>query len=134
RIGRLMGPSHYAKGWNGTATFGSFGAAAGAGSLLGLDETQMLHAMGIAGTQAAGLKSVFGTMSKPLHAGKAAQNGLIAARLAARGFTSHTDILGAAQGFADTQSTTVDVAAGLEPRALPWVVEALFKYHACCYL
>src|SRR5258706_3392422 len=61
RVGRLMGGSHYAKGWHGTATFGSFGAAAAAGHLLGLDATQMLHAFGIAGTQAAGLKSVFGT-------------------------------------------------------------------------
>jgi 2-methylcitrate dehydratase PrpD len=134
RIGRLLGPSHYAKGWHGTATFGSFGAAAACAHLLDLDEAHLLHALGIAGTQAAGLKSVFGTMSKPLHAGKAAQNGLLAARLAARGFTSDTDILGSSQGFAATQSTTVDVAAALEERALPWVVDALFKFHAACYL
>jgi 2-methylcitrate dehydratase PrpD len=134
RVGRLMGPSHYAKGWHTTATFGSFGAAAAAAHLLGLDEGQLLHAFGIAGTQAAGLKSVFGTMSKPLHAGKAAQNGLLAARLAARGFTSDTDILGSSQGFAATQSTSVDVAAGLEDRPRPWVVDALFKFHAACYL
>ena len=134
RVARLLGPSHYAKGWHGTATFGSFGAAAAAAHLLDLDEVRLLHALGIAGTQASGLKSVFGTMSKPLHAGKAAQNGVLAARLAARGFTSDTDILGSAQGFAATQSTTVDLAAGLEPRSLPWVVDALFKYHAACYL
>ena len=134
RIGRLMGPSHYAKGWHGTATFGSFGAAAAAAHLLDLDEVRLVHALGLAGTQAAGLKSVFGTMSKPLHAGKAAQNGLLAARLAARGFTSDTDILGSAQGFVATQSTTADIAAALEPRDRPWVVEALFKYHAACYL
>jgi 2-methylcitrate dehydratase PrpD len=134
RIGRLMGPSHYVHGWHGTATFGTFGAAAAAGRLLGLDEAAMLHAFGLAGTQAAGLKSVFGTMSKPLHAGKAAQSGLMAARLAARGFTSDTDILGSQQGFADTQSTTVDLAAALAPRNDPWVVDALFKYHAACYL
>ena len=134
RIGRLMGPSHYAKGWHGTATFGSFGAAAAAAHLLDLDEAQLLNALGVAGAQAAGLKSVFGTMTKPLHAGKAAQNGVLAARLAARGFTSDTDILGSSQGFAATQSTTVDPAALLEPRAKPWVVEALFKYHAACYL
>ncbi len=99
RIGRLMGPSHYAKGWHGTATFGTFGAAAAAGHLMDLDEAAMLHAFGLAGTQAAGLKSVFGTMAKPLHAGKAAQSGLLAARLAGRGFTSDTDILGSAQGL-----------------------------------
>ena len=134
RIGRLMGPSHYAKGWHGTATFGTFGAAAAAGHLMDLDEAAMLHAFGLAGTQAAGLKSVFGTMAKPLHAGKAAQSGLLAARLAGRGFTSDTDILGSSQGFADTQSTTVDLEAALQPRNAPWVVDALFKYHAACYL
>ena len=134
RVARLLGPSHYAKGWHGTATFGAFGAAAAAAHLLDLDEERLLHALGLAGTQAAGLKSVFGTMAKPLHAGKAAQNGVLAARLAARGFTSDTDILGSAQGFAATQSTTMDLAAALEPRAKPWVVEALFKYHAACYL
>ncbi len=134
RVGRVLGASHYAKGWHGTATFGAFGAAAAAAHLLDLDEATLLHAFGLAGTQAAGLKSVFGTMAKPLHAGKAAQNGVLAARLAARGFTSDTDILGSGQGFAATQSTTVDTAAATEPRAQPWVVDALFKYHAACYL
>jgi len=73
-------------------------------------------------------------MSKPLHPGKAAQNGLLAARLAARGFTSDTDILASVQGFTATQSTTSDPEAGLAERPAPWVVEALFKYHAACYL
>ena len=134
RVSRLMGPSHYAKGWHSTATTGTFGAAAAAARLLGVTGAALNHTFGIAGTQAAGLKSVFGTMSKPLHAGKAAQSGLLAARLAARGFTSDTDVLGSKQGFADTQSTTVDAAAGLAPRDAPWVVEALYKYHAACYL
>jgi 2-methylcitrate dehydratase PrpD len=134
RISRLMGPSHYAKGWHSTATTGTFGAAAAAARLLGVRGEPLLHAFGLAGTQAAGLKSVFGTMSKPLHAGKAAQNGLLAARLAARGFTSDTDILGSQQGFAATQSSTADAAAGLAPRDAPWVTQALYKYHAACYL
>jgi 2-methylcitrate dehydratase PrpD len=134
RIARLLGPSHYAKGWHTTATTGTFGAAAAAAHLLGVEGEALAHAFGLAGTQAAGLKSCFGTMSKPLHPGKAAQNGLLAARLAARGFTSDTDILASAQGFADTQSTTADPALGLADRATPWVVEALFKYHAACYL
>lgn len=134
RIARLVGPSHYAKGWHATATLGTFGAAMAAGRLLGVEGEALEHAFGIAGTQAAGLKSVFGTMSKPLHPGKAAANGLLAARLAARGFTSDVDILQSRQGFTDTQSTTANAAAGLEDRAQPWVVEALFKYHAACYL
>jgi 2-methylcitrate dehydratase PrpD len=134
RIARLLGPSHYAKGWHTTATTGTFGAAAAAAHLLGVEGEALTHAFGLAGTQAAGLKSCFGTMSKPLHPGKAAQNGLLAARLAARGFTSDTDVLASAQGFADTQSSTADAALGLADRTAPWVVEALFKYHAACYL
>ncbi len=134
RVSRLMGSSHYAKGWHSTATTGTFGAAVAAARLLGVTGEALTHALGIAGTQAAGLKSVFGTMSKPLHAGTAARNGLLAARLAARGFTSDIDILGSTQGFADTQSTTVDTEAALASRAAPWVVEALYKYHAACYL
>jgi 2-methylcitrate dehydratase PrpD len=135
RVARYMGSSHYAKGWHGTATFGTFGATAAAAKLWGLSKTQLLHAFGLAGTQAAGLKSVFGTMSKPLHPGKAAQNGLLSARLARAGFTSDVDILASVQGFADTQSTTAKPASLLErhPRGFH-VVDALFKYHAACYL
>ena len=134
RIARLLGPSHYARGWHTTATTGTFGAAAAAARLLGVEGAALTHAFGLAGTQAAGLKSCFGTMSKPLHPGKAAQNGLLAARLAARGFTSDADILASDQGFVATQSTTADPAAALAPRETPWVVDALFKYHAACYL
>ena len=70
----------------------------------------------------------------PIARSDAAANGLLAARLSARGFTSDVDILETKQGFTDTQSTTANAAAGLEDRAQPWVVEALFKYHAACYL
>ncbi|HWA61097.1 MAG TPA: MmgE/PrpD family protein [Caulobacteraceae bacterium] len=134
RIARWLGPSHYAKGWHTTATTGTFGAAVAACRLLGVEGEAFGHALGLAGTQAAGLKSVFGTMAKPLHPGKAAANGLLAARLAARGFTSDPDILTSVQGFTDTQSTTADPEAGLAPRPVPWVAEALFKHHAACYL
>lgn len=135
RVGRLLGPSHYAKGWHATATFGTFGAMAAAAKLLGLNDEQTRHGFGLAGTQAAGLKSVFGTMSKPLHAGKAAQNGLLAARLASRGFTSDTEILDSDQGFAAVESTTVNREAALiDPSQRFYVTDALFKYHAACYL
>ena len=135
RVGRLLGPSHYAKGWHATATYGTFGAMAAAARLIGLNDEQTRHAFGLAGTQAAGLKSVFGTMSKPLHAGKAAQNGLLAARLAAKGFTSDTEILDSDQGFAAVQSTSINREAALaEPAQGFYVADALFKYHAACYL
>src|SRR5262249_51517142 len=104
RVGTLVAPGHYGRGFHATATVGSFGAAAACAHLLGLDADKTATALGIAGTQAAGLKWMFGTMCKPLHAGKAAQNGLIGATLAARGFTSRGDVLECAQGFAATQS------------------------------
>jgi 2-methylcitrate dehydratase PrpD len=134
RVARLMGPSHYAKGWHTTATCGTFGATVAACRLLGVEGERLTYALGLAGTQATGLKSMFGTMAKPLHPGKAAQSGLLAARLAAKGFTSDLDVLASPQGFAATQSTTVDPEAGLAPRDIPWVADALFKYHAACYL
>lgn len=135
RIGDLVAPSHYQKGFHATATVGSFGAAAGVGHLLGLEGEAMARALGIAATQAAGLKAQFGTMCKPLHAGKAAGNGLLAARLARRGFTSRPDILEASQGFADTQSDDFHDQHALQaPRRGFHVRENLFKYHAACYL
>src|SRR5882757_6226154 len=93
RIGMALRPGHYNLGFHATGTVGVFGAAAACARLLGLDAATTAQALGIAGTQAAGLKSQFGTMSKPFHAGKASQSGLLAARLAARGFSSRTDLV-----------------------------------------
>jgi 2-methylcitrate dehydratase PrpD len=94
----------------------------------------MAAALGIAGTQAAGLKSQFGTMCKPFHAGKAAQNGLLAARLAARGFSSRTDLIECVQGFAATHGPDFSPAAALTAPAGGFHILAnLFKYHAACY-
>jgi len=135
RIGALVAPGHYGRGFHATATVGSFGAAAACARLLGLDAGKIAIALGIAGTQAAGLKSMFGTMCKPLHAGKAAQNGLIGATLAARGFTARPDVLECAQGFAATQSPDFhpDRALAEPPRGYH-LRDNLFKYHAACYL
>jgi len=135
RVGALCGHSHYMRGFHPTATIGTFGAAAAAGRLLGLDCARMQMAFGAAGTQAAGLKSAFGTHCKPLHAGRAAEAGLLAARLAARGFTAHRDILGDEQGFAKTQSDGFDLtAAQADPAGGFHVTRTLFKYHAACFL
>ena len=136
RIGRAISPGHYdVVGFHATGTVGTFGAAAGCAHLLGLDEDQTLHALGIAATQAAGLKSMFGTMCKPLHAGRAAQNGLLAAKLAARGFTARPDSLECRQGFAATHSPDFWPERALEEPAGGWHIRAnLFKYHAACYL
>jgi 2-methylcitrate dehydratase PrpD len=135
RVGVTVWPGHYARGFHSTATAGSFGAAAACARLMRLDAAQTAMALGIAATQAAGLKSMFGTMCKPLHAGKAAQNGLLAARLAARGFTSRPDAIECAQGFAATQSPAFKPEAALEdPPGGYYLRGNLFKYHAACFL
>ena len=135
RIGLALSPGHYALGFHSTATIGSLGAAAACARLLGLDAEQTAVALGIAGTQAAGLKSQFGTMCKPFHAGKAAQNGLLAARLAARGFSSRTDLLECVQGFAATHGPDFSPEAALAAPADGFHILAnLFKYHAACYM
>jgi 2-methylcitrate dehydratase PrpD len=136
RLGLLLAPGHYnTLGFHATGTLGSFGAAAACAHLLALDAERFATALGIAGTQAAGLKSMFGTMCKPLHAGKAAYHGLLAARLAQRGFTSRGDVLECAQGFARTHSPDFNPADALaEPPGGFHIRNNLFKYHAACYM
>jgi 2-methylcitrate dehydratase PrpD len=135
RIGLALQPGHYNLGFHSTGTLGSFGAAAACARLLGLQTIPTAAALGIAGTQAAGLKSQFGTMCKPFHAGKASQNGLLAARLAARGFTSRADIIECMQGFAPTHGPDfAPEAARTTPEKGFHLFANLFKYHAACYL
>src|SRR5437763_6501446 len=135
RIGSALSPGHYNLGFHATGTLGAFGAAAACARLLGLDAEATARALGIAGTQAAGLKSQFGTMCKPFHAGKASQNGLLAARLAARGFSSRPDLVECEQGFALTHGTDFNPEAALaDPPNGFHIFANLFKYHAACYL
>ncbi|WP_428486455.1 MmgE/PrpD family protein [Rhodopila sp.] len=136
RIGRTIAPGHYdGLGFHATATVGSFGAAAACAHLLRLDTETFATALGIAGTQAAGLKSMFGTMCKPLHAGKASYHGLMAAKLASRGFTSRTDVVECGQGFARTHSPDFNPDRAFDPPPNGWwIVNNLFKYHASCYM
>jgi 2-methylcitrate dehydratase PrpD len=134
-VGRYAGGGHYARGWHATATFGTFGAAAAASRLLGLDAAQTATALGIAGSRAAGLKAQFGTMTKPLHAGLAATAGLEAAQLAARGFTSRGDILEAHQGFMATQADGASVDRFQQALSTAdFTPDICFKHHAACYL
>jgi 2-methylcitrate dehydratase PrpD len=136
RLGLLLAPGHYnVLGFHATGTLGSFGTAAACAHLLGLEAEQFVTALGIAGTQAAGLKSMFGTMCKPLHAGKAAYHGLLAARLAKRGFTSRGDVVECAQGFARTHSPDYHPDKALTtPHGGFHIRNNLFKYHAACYM
>src|SRR5436309_5629425 len=134
-IGSALRPGHYDLGFHATGTVGCFGAAAACAHLLGLDAEATTRALGIAGTQAAGLKSQFGTMCKPFHAGKASHNGLLAARLAARGFSSRPDLVECEQGFAPTHGPDFNPeAAFAEPPNGFHIHANLFKYHAACYL
>ena len=134
RIGVAVSPGHYAAGFHATATLGTFGAAAACARLLGLGAADTAVALGIAATEAAGLKSMFGTMCKPLHAGKASADGLLAAQLAARGFTSRSDAIEAGQGFASTHGPDFDPQAALrDPDCGLYLRRNLFKYHAACY-
>src|SRR4249920_178028 len=135
RVGRLVAPNHYQRGFHSTGTVGSFSATAAAGRMLGLSDTQLAVAFGIAATQAAGLKSNFGTMCKPLHAGTASEHGLRAARLAAKGFTARGDSLECDQGFASSQSDHLEIDSALGEPPQGWHLRNnLFKHHASCYL
>jgi 2-methylcitrate dehydratase PrpD len=108
RIGNAVYPAHYNTGWHITGTVGVFGAAAAAGKLMGLTEQQMLWALGLASTQPVGLQEMFGTMTKSFHPGRAAQNGLTSALMAARNFTSSTQSIEAKYGWANVLSTQHD--------------------------
>jgi 2-methylcitrate dehydratase PrpD len=133
RIGAAIVPSHYLRGFHPTGTAATFGVAAAAGRLLGLDSLQMQAALGIAGTQAAGLKAMFGTMCKPLHSGKAAVNGILSAKLAAAGFDTAPDVLGSPQGFLAAQSDGFDAAFLGTEFGEPWhTLGIVFKLHAAC--
>ncbi|HEX4829891.1 MAG TPA: MmgE/PrpD family protein [Trebonia sp.] len=88
RLRVAIGEEHYSRGWHITSTLGVFGAAAAAGRLLGLDGEQFGRAVGLASSQVGGVHANFGTMTKPFHAGFAAERGLLSARLARRGFTA----------------------------------------------
>jgi 2-methylcitrate dehydratase PrpD len=130
-----MNPHHYALGFHATGTLGTFGAAAACAHLLGLDGTAWAHALALAGTQASGLKSGFGTMAKPLHAGRAAQNGLFSALAARGGFVANPEVIETAQGFAATHGTPELDGDRLRAYDGKWLIcDTLFKYHASCYL
>ena len=133
RVGLLATADHYAQGFHPTGTVGTLAAAAASANLMQLNEQTTAVAFGIAGTQAAGLISSFGTMSKPLHAGRAAANGLLAARLADCGFTGRSDTLEAPYGFVRSHGAAPDVERALESPSRGFhILENVFKFHAAC--
>ncbi len=110
RIGNAVYPNHYDVGWHITGTAGVFGAAAAAGRLMGLNEQQMVWALGLAASQPVGLRESFGSMNKSFNPGRAASNGLFAAILASKNYTSSDGMIEAKRGWANTISTKQDWA------------------------
>ncbi|WP_283134127.1 MmgE/PrpD family protein [Rhizohabitans arisaemae] len=134
RVNRAVTPSHYLNGFHTTASVGVFGAAAASAHLLRLGPRRTGHALGLAATAASGLKSAFGSWGKSLQVGRAAAEGLLAARLARRGAIGPVDGIGCAQGFAPTHADAVDLAEAMTAAGTPWYCrEILYKFHASCY-
>jgi 2-methylcitrate dehydratase PrpD len=132
RVGLSVFPEHYDIGWHITGTAGVFGAAAASGILLGLNARQMAWALGLAATQSAGLREMFGSMCKSLHPGRAAQNGLTAALLASRDFTSTEQAIEAPRGFAQVLSTQFDPAVITDGWGERWeLTNNMYKPYAC---
>ena len=116
RLGNVMNPRHYhQRGWHCTSSIGTVGAAAAAARMLGLGVQATQHALGIAASSACGLKENIGSMVKPLHAGMAARNGVMATRLAQRGFTASPHAIDGPQGYLvamDSERDSLDAAVG----------------------
>ena len=108
RIGNMMYPDHYDRGWHITGSTGSIGAAAACARLMKLDVQKTMMAIGIAASQPIGMREQFGTMTKPFHPGAAARAGLTSALLARHGFTASTRALEAPRGYTQTVSTKYD--------------------------
>ncbi len=134
RIGVAVQPSHY-RFWHTTGTIGTFGAAAAVASILRLDGLQTAHAIASAGTMAAALQQAFRSdaMSKPLHAGHAAEAGALAAMAAAQGMTGALDVLEGAAGFGAAMSTGADWSRATDALGVRYNIAAMtFKNHGCC--
>ncbi len=134
-LGRGLNPAHYRDGWHATSTLGVLGAAAAAGKVLGLGREQLVNALGIAASEASGLKVNFGTMTKSFHAGRAAAKGLQAARLAAGGFTASPMALEGEAGFFATMASSSSVETVMHTLGNPFELEnpgiSLKPYASC---
>lgn len=138
RLGRVLGASHYNRGFHQTATAGAFGATMAAGRLVRLDADAQRRALGLCATRASGLKSQFGTMGKPLNAGLAASNGVEAVELARLGLSTASDGIFGPQGFVETHSDAPDLAEMFVETTDMDTLDFRFsdnryKFHACCH-
>ncbi|HZN26930.1 MAG TPA: MmgE/PrpD family protein [Burkholderiales bacterium] len=134
RIGEAVMPSHY-KYWHTTGTIGCFGAAAAVATLLQCNRTQFMHALATVGTFASGLQQAFRSqaMTKPLHAGHAADAGAMAAMAASKGVTGASDILEGEVGFGAAMSVKPDWSKATRGLGKDYhIVHVTFKNHGCC--
>lgn len=120
KISEAINPRHYQEGFHSTATCGTFAAAAAASRLAGYDLATTRRALSIAGSQSAGLRENFGSMTKPFHAGRASESGLVAADFAGRGWTAAGTILEAPRGFFRAAGGGYDDAAIRGQLGKPW--------------
>ena len=135
RIGRAISPGHYTKGWHITATCGVFGAAAGAGTLLGLDERRMIWALGNAATQSCGLCECLGWPAKSFGVGNAARNGLWSALLAEKGFEGPPEPIAGVQGFLNAMAEPPDWAALTDGLGETWeLAQNAIKPYPCGFV
>ncbi len=111
KMAEAIKPYHYQNGFHSTGTIGIFGAAAAASKLYGLDSETIRHALGIAASKSAGIRAAFGTMTKPYHAGAAAQGGIVAAQLARMGYRTAPEALDGPWGFFQVAGSGVDAEA-----------------------
>jgi aconitate decarboxylase len=132
KLGLSVWPEHYDVGWHITSTTGSIGAAVAVGKLMKLDVTTMQNAIGVAATQVTGLREMFGSHTKAFHAGRAAQNGLLAALLAEKGFTSSEGSLNGKRGWVNVVSTQSKVDELFSTLGKTWEIEKnAFKPFPC---
>jgi 2-methylcitrate dehydratase PrpD len=120
KIAEAIAPRHYEDGFHTTGTIGVFGSAASAAKLLGFDRARVLTTLGIAASEGAGLRENFGTMTKPLHAGRAAESGVTAAELAGLGWTAADTVLEAPRGFFKAAGGGYDSTAIMGKLGKPW--------------
>jgi 2-methylcitrate dehydratase PrpD len=124
KISEAIAPRHYEEGFHSTGTAGTFGGATAAAKLLGLDQERVLRALGVAASEASGLRENFGTMTKPFHAGRAAENGVFAAEIVSLGWTANEQILEAPRGFFQAAGGGWDPNAIMGKLGKPWTFDS----------
>lgn len=124
KIAEAINPRHYQTGFHATATCGTFASASAAGRLMGLDQDAMLRALSLAGSQSAGLRENFGTMTKPFHAGRSSESGVVAAQFASYGWSAAPTILEAPRGFFSAAGGGYDANAIHGKLGAPWTFDS----------